>query len=131
MIDQTNSLVTANEQSKVQIAQLNKQMQEKDKKLKIWEEKINDLQEENLQQIKKSQSELAGQKQGYEHQVAEFKKRIEELDQSGTTDKSQLANQQSLQAQQEQISKNEIQKLQNQLHLRASDYEKLEKEMDD
>ena len=41
-------------------------------------------------------------------QVTEFKKRIEELDQSGTTYKSQLANQQSLQAQQEQISKNEI-----------------------
>jgi len=28
--------------------------------LKIWEEKVVDLQEENLEQIKKSQSELAG-----------------------------------------------------------------------
>ena len=65
---------------------------EKDKKLKMHEEKIIDQQEENLSQIKKSQSEIAGQKQGYEHQISEFKKRIEELEESATTYKSQLAN---------------------------------------
>jgi chaperonin cofactor prefoldin len=54
----------------------------------MHEEKIVDQQEENLQQIKKSQSELAGQKQGYEHQISEFKKRIEELEESATTYKS-------------------------------------------
>ena len=56
--------------------------------MKIQEEKITDLQEDNLQQIKKSQNEIAGQKQGYEHQISEFKKRIEELEESGTTYKS-------------------------------------------
>ena len=87
----------------------------------MHEEKIVDQQEENLQQIKKSQSELAGQKQGYEHQISEFKKRIEELEESATTYKSQLANQKSLQGQQEQISKNEIQKLENDIQLVKQD----------
>ena len=61
------NVTVSSQRGKDQLQLLLSEIKEKDKKLKIQEEKITDLQEDNLQQIKKSQSEIAGQKQGYEH----------------------------------------------------------------
>lgn len=48
-----------------------------------------------------------------DHQVSELKKRIAEIEASCQTYKSQLAQQKQLEAQQNQINSNEIQKLEN------------------
>lgn len=76
----------------MQINQLEKSLQEKEKKLKVQEEKIGDLEEENLQQIQQSQADASTAKQGFELHLTELKKRADELQETATTYKTQLSN---------------------------------------
>ena len=60
---------------------------------------------------------MKSQKALGEHQLSELRKRIEEVEETASTYKSQLAQQTQLHNQQQQISNNEIQKLQNSIEL--------------
>jgi lipid II:glycine glycyltransferase (peptidoglycan interpeptide bridge formation enzyme) len=56
---------------------------------------------------------MQNQKSLLDHQIAELKKRIDEVEDASSTYKAQLAQQKQLEQQQNQINANEIQKLQN------------------
>lgn len=51
---------------------MEKAAQEKDKKLKTQEEKIGNLQEENLQQLQQSQTDAATTKKNFDRDLAEL-----------------------------------------------------------
>ena len=54
----------------------------------MQEEKISDLQEQNLVQINSGQSEMSSQKSLHDHQIQELKKRINEIEEASQTHKS-------------------------------------------
>ena len=72
---------------------------------------------------------MKSQKALGEHQLSELRKRIEEVEETASTYKSQLAQQTQLHNQQQQISNNEIQKLQNSIELMQADHHGKETEL--
>ena len=86
-------LVNFRENSKVEISLLKKNIAAKDLQLKKSKEQIIDLEEKSMENFTKNQDEFVIQKMNFDRKLIEFKKRIEELEESGTTYKSQLANQ--------------------------------------
>ena len=86
------------------------------------------MQEANINAMNKHQQEIQSQKSMLDHQIAELKKRIEEVENTSVTYKAQLTQQKQLEAQQNQISANEIQKLENQMELLEKDFTSKEQE---
>lgn len=86
------------------------------------DEKLIESQEQNLEQMNKYQSEAASAKSLSDHQINELKKRIEEIEALSQTYKAQLLQQKQLEAQQNQISQNELAKLENTLSLLQSEH---------
>lgn len=68
------------ESGNVQIASLEKRLKEKEKKCQQLDEKVIDLQEQNMAQVNKHQADAASQKAFADHQITEHKKRIDEMD---------------------------------------------------
>ena len=66
-------------------------MKDKDKKIQIQDEKVIDLQEQNLSQMNNYQSEAASVKSQSDHAINELKKRIDEIEALSQTYKDQLA----------------------------------------
>jgi len=77
---EVRNLTNTIEQQKVTIAQSEKRLREKDKKINAYENKLIDLQEETLARVGDKESELASSKQMYEHQIGEFRKHIADLE---------------------------------------------------
>jgi predicted RNase H-like nuclease len=86
------------EQATVQINSLEKRLKDKEKKSQQLDEKVIDLQEQNMAQINKAQAEANTQKSLTDHQINELKKRIDEIDALSQTYKNQLTQQKQLEA---------------------------------
>lgn len=84
----------------LQIASLTKSHKEKEKKCQQLDEKVIELQEQNMAQANKAQADSASQKANTDHQINEHKKRIDEIDALSQTYKNQLAQQKQMEAQQ-------------------------------
>ena len=57
-------------------------MKDKDKKVKDLDDKIADMQDQSLIEINNYNKEIASNKQMSDHQVAELKKRIDEVEET-------------------------------------------------
>ena len=90
-LQQTISSLTLNvDQGTVQIESLNKRVKDKDRKQKELEEKIIDLQDQEVTEMNNYNAELTSQKSMSEHQIGELRKRIDEIEETASTYKAQL-----------------------------------------
>lgn len=75
--------------NKVTMASLEKRIKEKEKRLQVQETKIIDMQEDKVNQLNENETEVASQKQMYEHQLAEFRKHVQALELEHSSCKAQ------------------------------------------
>ena len=85
------SLLTLNlESSKVQVESLEKRVKDKERKIKDLDDRIADMQDQQVIEMNNYNKDVASNKQMSDHQVAELKKRIDEVEETAQTYKSQL-----------------------------------------
>jgi len=77
---ENNKLARDKSELKVTSNANERRIKEKDKKIQMLESKVIELQEDEVSRINDHEKEVSSQKQMFEHQLMEFKKRITEME---------------------------------------------------